>query len=207
MSKKYGGGSITALPIIETQAGDLSAYIPTNVISITDGQIFLEADLFYQGIKPAINVGLSVSRVGSSAQTKAMKKVAGKVKLELAQFRELEAFTKFGSELDERTQQKIDRGFRTREVLKQGQYSPLLMEEQVVVMWALNNGYFDDVKVEDIKKTEADLLKYFKEGQKDVLKEIADKKELDEKLEKKIEKGVRDFKSTVETEKKEDDNK
>jgi F-type H+-transporting ATPase subunit alpha len=203
MSKKYGGGSITALPIIETQAGDLSAYIPTNVISITDGQIFLEADLFYQGIKPAINVGLSVSRVGSSAQTKAMKKVAGKVKLELAQFRELEAFTKFGSELDERTQQKIDRGFRTREVLKQGQYSPLLMEEQVVVMWALNNGYFDDVKVEDIKKTEADLLKYFKEGQKDVLKEIADKKELDEKLEKKIEKGVRDFKSTVETEKEE----
>jgi F-type H+-transporting ATPase subunit alpha len=136
-----------------------------------------------------------------------MKKVAGKVKLELAQFRELEAFTKFGSELDERTQQKIDRGFRTREVLKQGQYSPLLMEEQVVVMWALNNGYFDDVKVEDIKKTEADLLKYFKEGRKDVLKEIADKKELDEKLEKKIEKGVRDFKSTVETEKKEDDNK
>jgi F-type H+-transporting ATPase subunit alpha len=203
MSKKYGGGSITALPIIETQAGDLSAYIPTNVISITDGQIFLEADLFYQGIKPAINVGLSVSRVGSSAQTKAMKKVAGKVKLELAQFRELEAFTKFGSELDERTQQKIDRGFRTREVLKQGQYSPLLMEEQVVVMWALNNGYFDDVKVEDIKKTEADLLKYFKEGRKDVLKEIADKKELDEKLEKKIEKGVRDFKSTVETEKEE----
>jgi F-type H+-transporting ATPase subunit alpha len=203
MSKKYGGGSITALPIIETQAGDLSAYIPTNVISITDGQIFLEADLFYQGIKPAINVGLSVSRVGSSAQTKAMKKVAGKVKLELAQFRELEAFTKFGSELDERTQQKIDRGFRTREVLKQGQYSPLLMEEQVVVMWALNNGYFDDVKVEDIKKTEADLLKYFKEGQKDVLKEIADKKELDEKLEKKIEKGVIDFKSTVETEKEE----
>jgi F-type H+-transporting ATPase subunit alpha len=132
-----------------------------------------------------------------------MKKVAGKVKLELAQFRELEAFTKFGSELDERTQQKIDRGFRTREVLKQGQYSPLLMEEQVVVMWALNNGYFDDVKVEDIKKTEADLLKYFKEGQKDVLKEIADKKELDEKLEKKIEKGVIDFKSTVETEKEE----
>lgn len=203
MSKKYGGGSMTALPIIETQAGDLSAYIPTNVISITDGQIFLEADLFYQGIKPAINVGLSVSRVGSSAQTKAMKKVAGKVKLELAQFRELEAFTKFGSELDERTQQKIDRGFRTREVLKQGQYSPLLMEEQVVVMWALNNGYFDDVKVEDIKKTEADLLKYFREGQADVLKEIADKKELDEKLEKEIERGVKDFKSTVEVEKEE----
>jgi F-type H+-transporting ATPase subunit alpha len=207
LSKEYGGGSITALPVIETQAGDLSAYIPTNVISITDGQIFLEADLFYQGIKPAINVGLSVSRVGSSAQTKAMKKVAGKVKLELAQFRELEAFTKFGSELDEQTQKKIDRGFRTREILKQAQYSPLAMEEQVMVMWALNKGYFDDVAVEDVKKTEAELLKYLREAGAQVLKEIADKKDFDEKLEEKMKKVVEDFKSTVETEKKEDDNK
>jgi F-type H+-transporting ATPase subunit alpha len=207
LSKEYGGGSITALPVIETQAGDLSAYIPTNVISITDGQIFLEADLFYQGIKPAINVGLSVSRVGSSAQTKAMKKVAGKVKLELAQFRELEAFTKFGSELDEQTQKKIDRGFRTREILKQAQYSPLAMEEQVMVMWALNKGYFDDVAVEDVKKTEAELLKYLREAGAQVLKEIADKKDFDEKLEEKMKKVVEDFKSTVETENGDNDNK
>jgi F-type H+-transporting ATPase subunit alpha len=207
LSKEYGGGSITALPVIETQAGDLSAYIPTNVISITDGQIFLEADLFYQGIKPAINVGLSVSRVGSSAQTKAMKKVAGKVKLELAQFRELEAFTKFGSELDEQTQKKIDRGFRTREILKQAQYSPLAMEEQVMVMWALNKGYFDDVAVENVKKTEAELLKYLREAGAQVLKEIADKKDFDEKLEEKMKKVVEDFKSTVETENGDNDNK
>jgi len=205
LSQKYGGGSVTALPIIETQAGDLSAYIPTNVISITDGQIFLESDLFYQGIKPAVNVGLSVSRVGSSAQTKAIKKVAGKVKLELAQFRELEAFTKFGSELDEQTQQKINRGFRTRELLKQDQYSPLLMEEQVISMWTLNNGYFDDVEVEDIRKTEADLLKYFREAGSDILKEIAKKKDFDESLEKEIKKTVEDFKGTIE--KDEDDGK
>lgn len=200
LSQKYGGGSITALPVIETQAGDLSAYIPTNVISITDGQIFLEADLFYQGIKPAINVGLSVSRVGSSAQTKAMKKVAGKVKLELAQFRELEAFTKFGSELDEQTHQKIERGFRTRELLKQDQYAPLQMEEQVVSMWALNNGYFDDIAVKDVKETEAQLLEYFREAGNDVLKEIAKKKDFDEKLEEEIKRTVEDFKGTIEVE-------
>jgi len=198
LNKDFGGGSMTALPVIETQAGDLSAYIPTNVISITDGQIFLEADLFYQGIKPAINVGLSVSRVGSSAQTKAMKKVAGKVKLELAQFRELEAFTKFGSELDEQTQQKINRGFRTREILKQKQYAPFSMEEQVISMWTLNNGYFDDIKVEDIRKVEEDLLKYFHEAGSDVLKKIASKKELTEDLEKDVKKTVEDFKGTIE---------
>ena len=204
LNKDFGGGSMTALPIIETQAGDLSAYIPTNVISITDGQIFLEADLFYQGIKPAINVGLSVSRVGSAAQTKAIKKVAGKVKLELAQFRELEAFTKFGSELDKQTQQKINRGFRTREILKQDQYSPLSMEEQVISMWSLNNGYFDDVEIDCIRKTEADLLKYFKEVGSDVLKELANKKDFDENLEKEIKKTVEDFKSTIEKDDEED---
>ena len=204
LNKDFGDGSMTALPIIETQAGDLSAYIPTNVISITDGQIFLEADLFYQGIKPAINVGLSVSRVGSSAQTKAVKKVAGKVKLELAQFRELEAFTKFGSELDEQTQQKINRGFRTREILKQDQYAPLSMEEQVISMWSLNNGYFDDVEVDCIRKTEAELLKYFHDIGNDVLKEIAEKKALDDKLEEKIKKIVEDYKSTIESDNEEE---
>jgi len=203
LNKDYGNGSMTALPVIETQAGDLSAYIPTNVISITDGQIFLEADLFYQGIKPAINVGLSVSRVGSSAQTKAIKKVAGKVKLELAQFRELEAFTKFGSELDEQTQQKINRGFRTREILKQDQYAPLAMEEQVISMWSLNNGYFDDVAVEDIRSIEAALLKYFHDAGGNILKELAERKDFDEKLEKEIKKTVEDFKGTIETDEEE----
>lgn len=181
LNKDFGGGSLTALPIIETQAGDISAYIPTNVISITDGQIFLEGDLFYQGIRPAISVGLSVSRVGSAAQTKAMKKVAGKVKLELAQFRELEAFTKFGSELDEKTKQKIDRGYRTVEILKQDQYSAMPVENQVAVMWALTNGYLDKVKVEKVGKWEKDFLKYLGESGKKVLTDIKEKGELDEK--------------------------
>ncbi|MFW5885097.1 MAG: F0F1 ATP synthase subunit alpha [Patescibacteria group bacterium] len=197
LNKNFGGGSLTALPIIETQAGDISAYIPTNVISITDGQIFLEADLFYQGIRPAINVGLSVSRVGSSAQTKAMKKVAGKVKLELAQFRELEAFTQFGSDLDERTRQKIERGYRTREVLKQDQYASLSMEKQVVVMWALNNGYFDDIEVEKLRQREAELLKYFNESGREILKKIKEKKELDEELENEIKRLTEAYKSTI----------
>ncbi|NCA94449.1 MAG: F0F1 ATP synthase subunit alpha, partial [Clostridia bacterium] len=140
LDEKFGGGSITALPIIETQAGDVSAYIPTNVISITDGQIYLEADLFYKGIRPALNVGLSVSRVGSSAQIKAMKKVAGKLRLDLAQFRELEAFAQFGSDLDEKTRAQIERGKRTVEILKQNQYSPIAVENQVAVMFALING-------------------------------------------------------------------
>lgn len=196
LNKNHGGGSLTALPIIETQAGDISAYIPTNVISITDGQIFLESDLFYQGIRPAISVGLSVSRVGSSAQTKAMKKVAGKVKLELAQFRELEAFTKFGSDLDERTKKKIDRGYRTVEVLKQKQYQAMSLENQVVVMWALTKGYFDDVPVEKVSSFENALLKYANEVGAKVVEEIKEKKELDEKLEEKVKKLVEDFKST-----------
>jgi len=193
LNKDFGGGSLTALPIIETQAGDISAYIPTNVISITDGQIFLEADLFYQGIRPAINVGLSVSRVGSSAQTKAMKKVAGKVKLELAQFRELEAFTKFGSDLDERTKQRINRGYRTVEILKQDQYQSMEMEKQVAVMWALTNGYLDQVRVEKVKDWEREFLKYLEESGKEVLKEIKEKKDLEDTLIEKIKQLVEDF--------------
>jgi F-type H+-transporting ATPase subunit alpha len=145
LSKEMGGGSLTALPIIETQAGDISAYIPTNVISITDGQIFLEPDLFYQGIKPAISVGLSVSRVGSAAQTKAMKKVSGKMRLELAQYRELAAFAQFASDLDEETKNKIERGKRLVEVLKQDQYSPLPFERQVCIIYAAVNNHLDDV--------------------------------------------------------------
>ncbi|MDZ7611858.1 MAG: F0F1 ATP synthase subunit alpha [Candidatus Moranbacteria bacterium] len=207
LNKNYGGGSLTALPIIETQAGDISAFIPTNVISITDGQIFLEADLFYQGFRPAINVGLSVSRVGSSAQIKAMKKVAGKVKLELAQFRELEAFTQFGSDLDERTKQKIERGYRTREVLKQDQYASLPVEKQVVVMWALNNGYFDDIKVEETREKEKEMLQYFEEAGKEVLKKIREKKELDEELESEVKKTVEAFKNTLPAEEEAEESK
>jgi len=150
LSDELGAGSLTALPIIETQAGDVSAYIPTNVISITDGQIFLESTLFYQGVRPAINVGLSVSRVGSSAQTKAMKKVAGRLKLELAQFRELEAFAQFGSDLDAATQAQINRGRKLVQTLNQGQYDPWPMEEQVAVIWATTNGYVDDLPAEDV---------------------------------------------------------
>ncbi len=196
LNKDFGGGSITALPIIETQAGDVSAYIPTNVISITDGQIYLEADLFYQGMRPAVNVGLSVSRVGSAAQTKAMKKVASKVKLELAQFRELEAFTKFGSDLDEKTKKRIDRGYRTVEILKQDQYDLMPMESQVIVMWALINGHLDDVEIKDVKNWENGLIKYANEAGKDVLSQIKEKKEIDEELEGKIRKLVEDYKAT-----------
>ncbi|HHX58200.1 MAG TPA: F0F1 ATP synthase subunit alpha [Candidatus Moranbacteria bacterium] len=193
LNEENGGGSLTALPIIETQAGDISAYIPTNVISITDGQIFLETDLFHQGIRPAISVGLSVSRVGSSAQTKAMKKVAGKVKLELAQFRELEAFTKFGSDLDEKTKQRIERGYRTIEVLKQKQYDPMTMEEQVLVMWALTNGYFDAVAVEKVKEFEEGLVKYAKEVRSEILSGITEKQEITEELEKEMKSLVEDY--------------
>ncbi len=152
LSDELGGGSLTALPIIETQAGDVSAYIPTNVISITDGQIFLESTLFYQGVRPAINVGISVSRVGSNAQTKAMKKVAGRLKLELAQFRELEAFAQFGSELDAATQAQINRGRRLVQTLNQGQYDPWSMEEQVAIIWATTNGYVDDIELDDVAR-------------------------------------------------------
>ncbi len=186
LNKDLGGGSLTALPIIETQAGDISAYIPTNVISITDGQIFLESDLFYQGIRPAISVGLSVSRVGSAAQTKAMKKVAGKVKLELAQFRELEAFTKFGSDLDDKTKQRIERGYRTVEILKQKQYSPVLMEVQASIMWALTNGYIDEIPVDKVQEWEEGFIKHVQTAGKDVLDEVKTKGEISDEAGEKL---------------------
>lgn len=173
LNEKHGGGSITALPIIETQAGDVSAYIPTNVISITDGQIFLETDLFYKGIRPALNVGLSVSRVGGAAQIKPMKKVAGSLKLALAQFRELEAFAQFASDLDADTKRQIDRGRRMTELLKQLQFQPLSVELQVMSIYAASNGYFDDVEVADIQATEASLLAFMQSSKSELLKKIA----------------------------------
>ncbi|MFA6973791.1 MAG: F0F1 ATP synthase subunit alpha [Parcubacteria group bacterium] len=194
LNENFGGGSITALPIIETQAGDVSAYIPTNVISITDGQIYLESDLFYKGIRPAINAGLSVSRVGSAAQTKAMKKVAGKIRLDLAQFRELEAFAQFGSDLDEATRRQIERGRRTVEILKQGQYEPMAMENQVASLYALTNGLMDDVPVEKLKDWENDFQKYLQTNAKDVLTLIAEKKELSDEVVEKLSKAIKDFK-------------
>ena len=178
MNSDNGSGSLTALPIIETQAGDVSAYIPTNVISITDGQIFLETGLFYQGIRPAINVGLSVSRVGSSAQTKAMKKVAGSIKLELAQYREMAAFAQFGSDLDASTQKLLNRGARLTELLKQPQFSPLGFEEQTCVIFAGTNGYLDGIPVNRVGEYEAELLSYLRSSQADLLKLIRDTKDL-----------------------------
>jgi F-type H+-transporting ATPase subunit alpha len=176
LSKEKGGGSLTALPIIETQAGDVSAYIPTNVISITDGQIYLEPDLFYAGVRPAVNVGISVSRVGGNAQTKAMKKVAGTLRLDLAQFRELEAFAQFASDLDKNTQRQLARGQRTVEILKQGQFAPWPMEEQVAVIYALGNGYFDEVPIETVKEFEKAMVENLRTGK--ALGLIAAKKEL-----------------------------
>ena len=173
LSDELGGGSMTALPIIETKGGDVSAFIPTNVISITDGQIYLETDLFYQGVRPAINVGISVSRVGGSAQIKPMKKVAGTLRLDLAQFRELEAFAQFGSELDKASQAQIDRGRRTVEILKQGQYQPVPVGEQVLSIWATGNGYLDDLPVEDAKRFELELREYFGTRHADTLDAIA----------------------------------
>jgi len=172
MNEEHGGGSLTALPVIETQAGDVSAYIPTNVISITDGQIFLETDLFYQGIRPAVNVGLSVSRVGSSAQTKAMKKVAGRIKGELAQYREMAAFAQFGSDLDATTQRLLNRGARLTELLKQPQFSPLKMEEQVCVIWAGTNGYLDPLPVARVRAFEQGLLGLLRTKNSDILEDI-----------------------------------
>jgi F-type H+-transporting ATPase subunit alpha len=171
-----GGGSLTALPIIETQAGDVSAYIPTNVISITDGQIYLETDLFYQGIRPAISVGLSVSRVGSAAQTKTIKSVAGTTKLDLAQFRELQAFAQFGSDLDASTKKKLERGQRIVELFKQNQYSPLSMEMESVFLFAMQNGYFDDVKVADIKRCQTAMGEFFETRKTELLDKIRNEK-------------------------------
>jgi F-type H+-transporting ATPase subunit alpha len=180
MNDSKGAGSLTALPVIETQANDVSAYIPTNVISITDGQIFLETDLFYQGIRPAVNVGLSVSRVGSSAQTKAMKKVAGRIKGELAQYREMAAFAQFGSDLDATTQRLLSRGSRLTELLKQPQFSPLKMEEQVCVIYAGVNGYLDPIPVPRVKAFEEGLLALLRAKNADILDKIRDSRDLDD---------------------------
>ncbi len=188
-----GGGSLTALPIIETQAGDVSAYIPTNVISITDGQIFLETDLFYAGVRPAINVGISVSRVGGSAQIKAMKQVAGRLRLDLAQYRELAAFAKFGSDLDKATQQQLTRGERMVELLKQNQFQPLPVEKQVVMIFAGVNGYLDGVPTEHIKRFEAEYLSYVESNAPDLLSDIRTKKQIDDDLRKKMVSAIEDF--------------
>ena len=186
LNETNGGGSLTALPIIETQAGDVSAYIPTNVISITDGQIFLETELFNQGIRPAVNVGLSVSRVGSAAQTKAMKKVAGSIKLELAQYREMAAFAQFGSDLDQATQKLLNRGSKLTELLKQNQYSPLTVSEQVVLIYAGVKGFLDNIELQKIKEFEKNLLSKIKDEKKDILENIQSTGKLDEETEKSL---------------------
>lgn len=193
-SDERGGGSITALPIIETQAGDISAYIPTNVISITDGQIFLESDLFNSGIRPAINVGNSVSRVGGNAQIKAMKQVAGTLRLELAQYRELAAFAQFGSDLDVSTQKQLARGQRLTEILKQLQYEPLEAVKQVVVIWAASNGYVDDLQVSDARRFETELLKYIDTAGSEVLNALRQKKQIDDDVKSKLKSTLDEFK-------------
>ena len=193
LSDKLGGGSLTALPIIETQQGDVSAYIPTNVISITDGQIYLEPSLFNSGVRPAINVGISVSRVGGSAQIKAMKKVAGSLKLDLAQYRELEAFAKFGSDLDKATQKTLARGARLVELLKQGQYVPIPVEKQVISVFLGTQGFMDELPVSDIKRFEAEFLEYLELKNADILKAIIDEKVLSDSTIEGIKKGVEDF--------------
>lgn len=191
-----GGGSITALPIIETQAGDISAYIPTNVISITDGQIFLETDLFYQGMRPAVNAGLSVSRVGSSAQTKAMKKSSGKLKLYLAQYRELAAFSQFGSDLDQSTKDELNRGKRLIELLKQPQYSPIDSALEVAIFYSASRGYLDDVPVTDVKKFETEFMKFMKSNASQLLGEIKEKKDLTPEIEEALKQKILDFKES-----------
>ncbi|HWR00112.1 MAG TPA: F0F1 ATP synthase subunit alpha [Candidatus Methylomirabilis sp.] len=198
VSKDFGGGSITALPIIETQAGDVSAYIPTNVISITDGQIYLESDLFYKGVRPALNVGLSVSRVGGAAQTKAMKKVAGPLRLDLAQFRELEAFSQFATDLDESTRKQIERGRRTVEVLKQGQYQPMSMEHQVAVLYAVTKGYVDAVPVDKVRDWEDGFHKHLDERFEPLMSSLNVKKLIDEEIEADLKKAIEEWNKTFE---------
>jgi F-type H+-transporting ATPase subunit alpha len=196
VTEEAGGGSLTALPIIETQAGDVSAYIPTNVISITDGQIYLETDLFYQGVRPAISVGLSVSRVGSAAQIKAIKQVAGKIKLDLAQYRELAAFAQFGSDLDAATKARLDRGQRIVELFKQVQYNPIPVEEQVAILWAMQNGFLDPVPVERVKEFQAKLQDYLQTRKESLLASIREKKQIDKELEADLGSALNEFKST-----------
>jgi len=193
MNDAEGAGSLTALPVIETQANDVSAYIPTNVISITDGQIFLETDLFYKGIRPAVNVGLSVSRVGSAAQVKAMKQVAGSIKLELAQYREMEAFAQFASDLDASTQQLLARGARLTEVLKQGQFSPYSMEEQVVSLFSGVNGFLDGIEIRDVVRFEQALLDAVREKGADILAAIRDEEAISEETDAKLKTFIGDF--------------
>jgi F-type H+-transporting ATPase subunit alpha len=194
LNDEKGGGSLTALPIIETQAGDVSAYIPTNVISITDGQIYLETDLFNSGVRPAVNVGLSVSRVGGSAQIKAMRQVAGTLKLDLAQYRELAAFAQFGSDLDKVTLKQLNRGKRLTELLKQPQFSPLPTEKQIIIIYAGNNGFLDDLEVEQIRAFENGLYKYLDSGQSALLSDILSKKTLDDDLKARIEAALKEYK-------------
>jgi F-type H+-transporting ATPase subunit alpha len=193
LSDALGGGSMTALPIVETQAGDVSAYIPTNVISITDGQIFLSTDLFNSGLRPAVNAGISVSRVGSAAQTKAMKKVAGKVKLELAQFAELEAFAQFASDLDKTTQNQLARGKRLREILKQSQFNPLLLHEQVAVIYAGINGYLDEIPAEKVVDFNIGLREYLKTSKAKYVEIVQGKKVLDEEAEGLLKEGITEY--------------
>jgi len=193
LNKELGAGSLTALPIIETQAGDLSAYIPTNVISITDGQIFLEADLFNQGVRPAINVGNSVSRVGGSAQIKAMRQVAGTLRLDLAQYRELAAFAQFGSDLDKATQAQLNRGARLVEILKQAQYQPLAVERQVAILYAGVNGFLDQVALSDVAAFETELFAFIDGRHPDVFKGIVEKKQLDDQLKAALDGAVKQF--------------
>jgi len=195
LSDAEGGGSLTALPIIETQAGDVSAYIPTNVISITDGQIYLETDLFNSGVRPAVNVGLSVSRVGGSAQIKAMRQVAGTLKLDLAQYRELAAFAQFGSDLDKVTQQQLNRGKRLTELLKQPQFKPLPTEKQVAIIFAGTNGYLDDLEVEDIRGFEDGLFKFLDGSHAKLLDAIITKKTLDDELKAQLHEAIKTFKA------------
>ena len=198
LSEDQGGGSLTALPIIETQASDVSAYIPTNVISITDGQIFLETELFFKGVRPAVNVGISVSRVGSSAQIKAMKQVAGSIKLELAQYREMAAFAQFGSDLDASTQQLLNRGAKLTELLKQGQYSPLKVEEQVISIFCGGRGYLDNIETSKIKDFESGLLSQIKSDSPDILENINKTGKLDESNETKLKSFIENFKNKFE---------
>jgi F-type H+-transporting ATPase subunit alpha len=196
LKKENGGGSLTALPIIETQAGDLSAYIPTNVISITDGQIFLESDLFHQGIRPAINVGNSVSRVGGSAQVKAMRQVAGTLRLDLAQYRELAAFAQFGSDLDKATLNQLNRGRRLVEVLKQPQYQPLNVEKQVVIIYAATNGYLDPIPVEQVRAYETELYRFLDTSRSTLMAQLAEKKAIDDAIKPELNKALEEFGKT-----------
>jgi F-type H+-transporting ATPase subunit alpha len=194
MSDENGGGSMTALPIIETQAGDVSAYIPTNVISITDGQIFLQTDLFFQGQRPAVDVGISVSRVGGSAQIKAMKQVAGSLRLDLASYRELQAFTQFGSDLDKATQDQLTRGSHMTELLKQGRYTPMPVAEQVIAIYAGNKGYLDDLPIGDVVRFRSELLDSVRANNADVITAINTEKKLTDEIEAKLNEAISSFK-------------